>query len=233
MGHVYQSNAFGVAEANQRIYRFISEEGCKQYEAIRSSIDDAVLEGYLTPSQELSKDNWPTKHLSNVAYVLEHQLIPYISYPYEWSFHYLKDAALHHLNFQLFLLKRNIVLRDASAFNIQFIGSKPLFIDLLSLAPYHQGDYWLGHHQFCEQFINPLLLRSTLGISHNHWYRGRLEGVATSDLNRLLPLHKKFNWNIFIHVVLQNRLDIIAMKNQDKVIAKTKKQKGFSKLAYE
>ncbi|EKD69787.1 MAG: hypothetical protein ACD_46C00726G0004 [uncultured bacterium] len=224
MGHVYESH--------QRIYRFISEEGRKQYESILSSIDDAVHQGYLVHSQELSKDNWPTKDLS-VAYVLEHQLIPYISYPYEWSFHYLKDAALHHLNFQLFLLKRNIVLKDASAYNVQFIGSKPIFIDLLSLAPYNQGDYWFGHRQFCEQFINPLLLRSILGIPHNYWYRGRLEGIATADIARIIPLYKKFNWNIFTHIVLQNRLDNVAMENQDKAILKAKNQKIFSKLAYE
>ncbi|HLB41661.1 MAG TPA: class I SAM-dependent methyltransferase [Gammaproteobacteria bacterium] len=224
MGHIYESH--------QRIYRFISEEGRKQYESILSSIDDAVRQGYLVLSQEISKEHWPTNN-SNIAYVLEHSLIPYISYPYEWTFYYLKDAALHHLNFQLFLLRRNIVLKDASAYNIQFIGSKPLFIDLLSLAPYHQGNYWVGHHQFCEQFINPLLLRSILGIPHNHWYRGRLEGITTSDINRIIPLHKKINWNIFIHIVLQNRLNNAATQDQDKAIKKAKNQKVFPKLVYE
>src|SRR3990167_9622559 len=224
MGHIYESH--------QRIYRFISEEGRKQYESILSSIDDAVRQGYLVLSQEISKEHWPTNN-SNIAYVLEHSLIPYISYPYEWTFYYLKDAALHHLNFQLFLLKRNIVLKDASAYNVQFIGSKPIFIDLLSLAPYNQGDYWFGHRQFCEQFINPLLLRSILGIPHNYWYRGRLEGIATADIARIIPLYKKFNWNIFTHIVLQNRLDNVAMENQDKAILKAKIQKIFSKLAYE
>ncbi|OGT37935.1 MAG: hypothetical protein A3F11_02890 [Gammaproteobacteria bacterium RIFCSPHIGHO2_12_FULL_37_14] len=225
MGHIYESH--------QCIYRFISEAGRKQYESIFSSIDDAVQQGYLIPSQELEKDRWPTKNLNNVAYVLEHQPVPYISYPYEWSFRYLKDAALHHLNFQLFLLQKNIALKDASAYNIQFIGSKPVFIDLLSLAPYNPGDYWFGHRQFCEQFINPLLLRSILGISYNHWYRGSLEGIVTSDINRIIPFHKKFDWNVFVHIVLQNRLDNFARENQEKAIYRAKSRKVFSKLAYE
>src|SRR3990167_9134422 len=225
MGYVY--------EKNSRIYRVIQEVGREQYELLsKTIIHQAMTEGYLIPSQELQPHEWPFKKI-NIAYVLEHQRIPYISYPYEWSFYYLKDAAIHHINFQLFLLKRNMILKDASAYNIQFIGAKPMFIDFLSLAPYHPGAYWIGHRQYCEQFLNPLLLRSMLGISHNHWFRGRLEGIATSDIARILPTHKKINWKIFTHVLLQNYLDQLAIKNQDRAILKAKNQKAFSKLAYE
>ena len=65
--------------------------------------------------------------------IIEHKKLDYISYPYEWSFEQLKDAAIHHLNFHIYLLKKGATLIDSSAFNIQFNAYKPIFIDLLSI----------------------------------------------------------------------------------------------------
>ena len=79
------------------------------------------------------------------------------------------------------------MLSDATAYNIQFIGTRPLFIDVLSFVRYREGQVWKGHKQFCEQFLNPLLLHAYFGISHNAWFRGALEGVAVDDLAALLP----------------------------------------------
>ena len=72
---------------------------------------------------------------------------------YEWSFNQLKDAAIFHLDFNLFI-RTNATLIDSSAYNIQFIGSKPIFIDVLSLKEYKEGEAWKGHKQFCENFLN-------------------------------------------------------------------------------
>merc|ERR1712167_500446 len=115
------------------------------------------------------------------------------SYPYEWTFDQLKDAALHHLNFQIFLLNKNCVLRDASAFNIQFIKGKPIFIDILSLKKYEDGEYWIGYKQFCENFLNPLLLGHLKSINHNDFFRGALEGLETIKLNNILSLKNKLS----------------------------------------
>lgn len=138
----------------------------------------------------------------DARYVVEHPKIPFISYPYEWSFPALKSAALLHLDIHLKALEYSITLSDASAYNIQFIGAKPVFIDRLSLVRYHEGDIWAGHGQFCEQFLNPLLLRACFGITHNAWYRGAQEGIPTDALRRLLPWHQKLSWNVLIHIVL-------------------------------
>lgn len=124
-------------------------------------------------------------------------------------------------------------MKDASAYNIQFIGPKPIFIDLLSITSYTEGDLWLGHNQFCEQFLNPLLLRSISGITHNNWFRGRGEGIGTSDLAKLIPFHKKWSWNIFSHIVLQAKLEKSAIVNQEKALLKAKKVTSLSRLAYE
>ena len=98
-------------------------------------------------------------------------------------------------------------LIDASAFNIQFIGSKPIFIDTLSIVKYINGEPWKGHKQFCENFLNPLILKSKKGIKFNNWFKGNLEGIETDDLDKLLSIFDKFSYNIFIHVYLLNKLD--------------------------
>jgi ribosomal protein L11 methylase PrmA len=138
--------------------------------------------------------------------VVEHPLIPYVTFPYEWSFSALKAAALLHLKLHLHLLEHDVTLSDASAYNVQFIGARPIFIDTLSLRRYRDGEYWLGHRQFSEQFLNPLLLRAHLGLPHNAWYRGSLEGIPSIDLARLLPLRSKLSWRIASQVMLPARL---------------------------
>lgn len=222
-----------VYEVEGRILRTVNECARSDYEAIRDSgvIEDSIDKGFLIGCEEIAPSNWPDR-LRNSAYVLEHPRIEYISYPYEWSFSQLKAAALHHLDFQMYLLERDISLSDASAYNIQFIGAKPVFIDLLSLTPYSQGEYWLAHRQFCEQFLNPLLLRALIGISHNAWFRGALEGIPTIDLARLLPLRKCFSWNVFSQVILQSKLEKNALNNPDTALAKAKSKNQFSKTAY-
>ena len=112
----------------------------------------------------------------DASYVIEHPKLPFVSYPYEWCFSALKSAALLHLDIHLSVLESDITLSDASAYNIQFqSGASPIFIDRLSFRRYREGEFWVGHRQFCEQFLNPLLLRALVGVPHNAWYRGNLE----------------------------------------------------------
>ncbi|MCH8816049.1 MAG: class I SAM-dependent methyltransferase, partial [Chloroflexi bacterium] len=89
----------------------------------------------------------------------------------------LRRAALHYLDLHLDLLERNFTLSDASAYNIQFRGTRPVFIDVLSIRPYREGEYWTGYRQFCEQFLNPLLLVAVSGIPYQAWFRGNIEGI--------------------------------------------------------
>ena len=216
-----------------RVFRNVNEIARNQYEAIRDRglISKAVVDKYLIPTVELANRDWPAG-LSDAAYVLEHEPIPFVSYPYEWSFSQLKAAALHHLDFQLMLLERDAVLTDASAYNIQFVGTKPNIIDLLSIAPYEEGAYWLGHRQFCEQFLNPLLLRANRGVAHNAWYRGSLEGISSIELASLLSFWDKLSWNVFVHVILLARMDKAALKDPDAAVQKVRSSRSLSKTAF-
>lgn len=140
------------------------------------------------------------------SYVLEHPRIAVPSYPYEWSFPALKDAALLQLDVQLEALAAGVNLIDASAYNIMFDGPRPVFIDYLSFRRYNDGEFWAGHRQFCEQFLNPLLLTAYTGVPYQDWYRGALEGIKSQHLARVLPLRRKMSWNVFTHVVLQSSM---------------------------
>jgi len=224
-GHVYESGS--------QILRTVHERARSAYEQVRDSgiLSELVAAGQLIGCAEVERDNWPSQ-LSDVAYLIEHPRIPFISYPYEWSFYELKAAALHHLDIQIALLKRDIVLSDASAYNVQFIGPKPVFIDLLSLRPYREGEFWQGHRQFCEQFLNPLLLRAILGVPHNTWFRGSLEGIPTLHLAKMLPLKSRLSWNVFSQVLMPASLEQRALDAPEASIEKAKSNKKLSRAAY-
>ena len=192
---------------DNRVFRKLSTLGVNRFLKLKESgiISKSIKEGYLIDTHEIKNEN--NFNTNNKELILEHDKIDYISYPYEWSFSQLKDAAIFHLDFHLFLLKNEATLVDASAYNIQFIGSKLKFIDVLSIKEYNEGEYWQGHKQFCENFLNPLILKSKKGIKFNNWFKGNLEGIQTSELNNLLNIFDKFSYNIFVHVHLLNKLE--------------------------
>ena len=197
-----------------KVYRKLSNLGKERLKFIleENILEESIKNSFIINSKIVKIEN--ELNTKNEDIIFEHQKIPFISYPYEWTFSQLKTAAIHHIDFHLFLLERNATLIDASAYNIQFNGSQPIFIDLLSLKKYEEGEFWTGHKQFCENFLNPLVLKSKKGISFNNWFRGNLEGIHTSDLNNILSFFDKLSYNIFVHVFLLNQLELKSNKNK-------------------
>lgn len=198
-GHVY--------EVGGRIFRTVTDRHAAEYEVLQQNgfykllaDEGLIVDAEVVPPETLGIGDFRIRH------VLEHPKLPFVSYPYEWPFGALKAAALFHLDLHLKALEHGVTLSDASAYNVQFQGAVPIFIDLLSFRRYQEGEYWTAHRQFCEQFLNPLLLRALVGVSHNNWYRGALEGIPTADLLPLLPLRKWLSWGLLSHVVLPERL---------------------------
>jgi ribosomal protein L11 methylase PrmA len=220
-----------VFETDGRIFRTITTRALADYTFVR---DSGVLRRLVDDGRLVAAEEVDPAILGDGArgagIVVEHPRIPFISYPYEWPFPALKAAALFHLDLQIELLADNVMLSDASAYNVQFIGPRPVLIDLLSLRRYREGEYWAALRQFCEQFLNPLLLRAVLGVPHNQWYRGSLEGIPTADLNRLLPFHRKLSWQVMTYVVLQARLEASA-NDKGTADAAGLRRKGLSKSA--
>ncbi len=134
---------------------------------------------------------------------LKQERIPFISYPYEWSFGMLKDAALLHLDLLAEALAEGMIIKDSSAFNIQWQGCSPVFIDVSSFKPLREGQAWEGYRQFCRMFLFPLLLRALRGIPFQPWLRGDIEGIDVQAARGLLGWMDGFkNSSVFADVIL-------------------------------
>lgn len=190
-----------------RIFRSVKSSGAASYAAARSAgcLDELVHRGLLLAFTEVHPGSRPVPE--GTVHLLEHPRIPFVSYPYEWSFPLHKAAALLHLDVHLAALEHGLQLIDASAFNVQFLGTRPVFIDHLSFMPYTEGMIWEGHRQFCNQFLNPLIMWSRLGVPPNDWFRGSLDGIKAEDLAPLLPWRQKLSWTVATHVIGQATLN--------------------------
>lgn len=217
-----------------RVYRTVNPSAVEDFEYVESTglLPSLVEKGWVVAADPVSTDVLGDR-AAGARYVLEHPKLPLVSYPYEWPFPALKAAALRHLDVQLAALESGVALSDASAYNIQFIGSRPIFIDRLSFVRYHDGDFWAGHRQFTEQFLNPLLLRSLLGIAHNAWYRGAQEGIPARDLKRLLKWRHCFSFRVLSHVVLQSAFQETASRSDAGQQSEEMRRVGFPRVAFE
>jgi ribosomal protein L11 methylase PrmA len=131
---------------------------------------------------------------------LEHEKVDLITYPHEWSFDTLKKVALFHLRLQKKAFANGFMIKDASPYNVQFKNSEPIFIDLLSFEDYQDGAYWVAYNQFCENFLNPLLIKSLSGIEFNTFFRGSIDGISAQLTSKILPLRSYLSFNALTHV---------------------------------
>jgi len=132
-------------------------------------------------------------------------LVPFISYPFEWSFSQLKDAALLTLKIQKIALEHDLSLKDASAYNIQFVQGKPLLIDTLSFEKYAAGRPWVAYRQFCQHFLAPLALMARRDVRLGQLSRIFLDGIPLDLTNRLLPASTRFTFSLLSHIHLHAR----------------------------
>lgn len=220
-GSFRDPNGFVVKDkANNRILRWMTSDAKLELEAVLKTgfLDHLVESNQLVhfeaeqlEAKHLKAEYLEAEHLAQplaeeYLHCLKHPLIPYISYPFEWCFQGLKTAALFHLDLQIQALKKSVILSDASAYNIQFIGTQPIFIDHLSFKPYQEGTPWLAHHQFCTHFLYPLLFEAYTGLHFGSLYKANLHGIPQEFILKLTPWHKKCSFSFFVHVYLPHWL---------------------------
>lgn len=184
-----------------KLYRQINDAGREDYDLFMSSglYDELVKEGLLVAHKETKKAG------TTGAYkVIQPDKIPFITYPYEWSFSQLKDAALLTLDVQQRALKHGLILKDASAYNVQFIGKQPILIDTLSFMKYTPGEPWEGYRQFCEHFLAPLALARYTSLDALKLLRVDLEGISLDLATSLLPKKAKLKAGLLSHLYLHN-----------------------------
>jgi len=178
----------------------------------------------LIPHQEVYIDHpEPSNHYK----LIKPEVIPFISYPYEWCFSQLKNAALATLEIQKWAIKHEMVLKDSSAYNIQFRKGKPVLIDTLSFEKYQEGKPWAAYRQFCQHFLAPLALMSHKDIRLDQLLRIYIDGVPLDLASSLLPLRTRFIPSLLLHIHLHAKSQSYY---SDKVV-KTGSQK-ISRLSF-
>lgn len=151
--------------------------------------------------------------------------LPVISYPYEWSFSQLKEAALLTLSIQQKILSKGFSLKDASSYNIQFYNGKPIFIDTLSFEKLQPNQPWVAYKQFCQHFLAPLALMARTDITLNQLLKTNIDGVPLGLASKLLPLTTRLNLSLAIHIHLHARTQ---SKSADKKFDTNKFKRTFS-----
>lgn len=186
---------------NKSLYRQINNRYKENYDyLIQSGLYQTLLESNLLIPHEEIKDNFTSSQ--NSYKVIKPDIIPFISYPYEWSFTQLKDAALTTLEIQRKAIEHGMSLKDASAYNIQFKDGKPILIDTLSFEKYSAGQQWPAYKQFCQHFLAPLALISYVDARLNLLFRVNIDGIPLDLVSKLLPFRTKLKFFLSIHLHL-------------------------------
>jgi len=191
----YKDRSGFVFYKNGKVFRQIN--GCYQenYRLLMSSglYKSLVKKEMLIPHRDIRKG------------IIEAEKILFVSYPYEWCFSQLKAGALLTLKIQKTAMDHGMSLKDASAYNVQFVGTKPVFIDTLSFEKYKQGEAWVAYRQFCRHFLAPLVLMASVDGRLGRLLAIYLDGIPLDLASRLLPIKSKFNFGTLSHIHLNAR----------------------------
>ncbi len=185
-----------VFKQNHSIYRKINPVGFDHYDYLMQSglYDCLVKKNLLIPHQEIRRNA--------DEIIIQPELIPYISYPYEWCFSQIKDAALATLEIQNIAVDYGMTLKDASAYNIQYLRCRPIFIDTLSFEKRQDGDSWAGYKQFCQHFLGPLALMAYTDVRLQKMLTSFIDGIPLELVASLLPARSKLSFGLYIHLHL-------------------------------
>lgn len=200
------------------IFRALSPEGTEDWEALSGSplLEKLTASGQLIGTREVdssvlgeSQDLLPT----GVSKVLEHDRVPFVSYPYEWTFSMLQDAARLQLELGSAAIDAGLTLKDATPYNVQFLGSKPTFIDIGSFEKITEGEPWIAYRQFCMLYLYPLVFQAHKDIPYHPWLRGSIDGIQPIDAIKVFSLRDRLRRGVFLHASLHARLDRRANKS--------------------
>jgi ribosomal protein L11 methylase PrmA len=210
------------------LYRQVNACYRKEYDKLMESrlYERLVNKNWLVPHNEVDRPG-----LTAQAYkILQPSKINFISYPYEWCFSQLKDAALRTLDIQDMALEHDMTLKDASSYNIQFAESGPIFIDTLSFATYQEGSPWEAYRQFCQHFLAPLALMSRVDVRLNQLLRVYIDGIPLDLASKLLPFSTRFDSRLLLHIHLHARMQKKHAESGANVKQKNSRRVSISKV---
>jgi ribosomal protein L11 methylase PrmA len=195
-----------VAIRGDEVFRCLNPAALADWDQFEKSrlFAETQADGRLVATERLANDE--AASLGDYAGVLRHERLPLISYPYEWSFTMLKDAALLQLDLVAAALEEELITKDATPYNVQWRGAKPVFIDVGSFEPLRPGEYWFGYKQFCELFLYPLMLQAYKDVAFHAWLRGSIDGITPVEMRNLVSFRDRFRKGVTTHVVLHAKL---------------------------
>ena len=194
-----------------RVIRGVSAGALEEFHKLESTAFYSKFKkkGQLVDSQILADDSIPLPE--NIrrqwAGFIEHPRIPVISYPYEWTFGMLRDAALLQLNLVEAAIFEGMTLKDSTPYNIQFVDGHPVFIDIPSFETLPAGAPWAAYRQFCEMFLFPLMLQAYKDVHFQPLMRSNIDGIGVQTMSKLCGFRDRFRPGVITHVWLQAKLD--------------------------
>ncbi len=224
----FRDPAGGVVTQSGRVFRYLTRSAGDDVRALLDAgwYKQLVAEGDVVDGRPLQVAEAPEVYALDpaITLVVEHSRIGFVSYAYEWPFAMLKDAAAHQLELTLKAFANGYIVKDATPFNVQFEGTRAVFIDVPSFERYEPGSGWRAYAQFCRMFLNPLFLQAYGGLAFHPWLRSSIDGIDTDTVRRLLPFRAKLRPSVFIDVVLQSMLNH-RFSGNDKALTSASKRK--------
>lgn len=209
----FRDPASRVILLEDRVARILTQQGFTDWEALAATnfFREETKSGRLIATQLE-----PDSRSNGGNRILTHELIPFWSYPYEWSFSMLKASAQLQLDLLGKALDEGLTLKDATPYNIAFRGPKPVFIDIGSFRRYETGEPWLGYGQFCRTFLYPLMMRAHAGIPFQPLLRGSIDGITPDHVRSVMRGGRVFSPGAMLDVVMQARAErLLASSKRD------------------
>jgi hypothetical protein len=199
-----------VLYTDEGVFRALSPAGLEAYKALERSrlFERFGGDGRLVGTERADgAADVPALRTEEVAALLRHERVPFVSYPYEWPFGMLRDAALLQLDLLLAALDENLILKDSSPYNVMWRGAQPTFVDVGSFEPLPEGEPWIGYRQFCMLFLYPLMLQAYKGLPPQAWLRGAIDGIPPAEMSAVTSARDVLRRGVLTHVRLHARLE--------------------------
>ncbi len=194
------------------VYRALSASGLEDWRALAATpLLGELIERRSLVGTELLADGASAAIAESLpdapAAVLSHERLPFVTYPYEWPFSMLRDAALLQLGLLEDALDHGLMLKDATPYNVQWRGVEPVFIDVSSFERLREGEPWAGYRQFCMLFLYPLMIQAHKGIDFHPLLRGAIDGIPPAQARAMFGARDALRAGVISHVRLHARLE--------------------------
>lgn len=211
------------------VFRALSVHALEEWQAASAArfFQQGMAEGKIVATELVDAARCPAPpDNASWAGVLKHESIPFVSYPYEWTFGMLKDAALLHLDLLQTALKEGFTIKDGTAYNVQWVGQRPVFIDVASFERLTPGQVWAGYRQFCQTFLFPLFLQAYKNVAFQPALRGCLDGLKPEEFGNLMSFRDLFRRGVLAHAYLHGKLEA------NRTVRKTNPQQSLHRAGF-